>query len=575
MGRVVGVRVLADPFVVAPPGGTSIRTRLCVTDIEHDLLVEVGDLLAGLRNRDLARLLQWNQTPPKDRSKAERRAEAAARKRVLTAESSSRIANSIVRSNNDLWALAWRNLVAHRRTLRNQIKTLTRRCAVEPGLRVNGAKGYRDVFERAMKQQRLIQRHLTLTSVQGRIDRRRPKICVGGADLARLRHNLPDAGLDVEGWRELWDAARRFLTFIGTSGECFGNDTLFIDPATGVVTLNLPAALAHHSNTAGPRRLYRFAQPVVFGHKTRSVEWAARAAERGGIRYRLRFDPDAKHGRGAWYLNASWAIAPTPAPDLGVLRGQATLGVDLNAGWIAAQAVDVCGNPCGAPITIFVPQHGDTARRLGQLRAAVGELLDAAVAAGCASVSVEDLDFADTRDIGRETLGRGKRAKKFRRQIAGIPTSRFKTTIAAMASTRDLAVIAVDPAYTSRWASKYRWRHTLNCSSDHRCSSHHGAAVVIARRGLGLGARRKAYERSIKRCDCPTKPTPPGVGVGGAKTRTAQPAGRGCVSAPLKTRRQPRMGRKTTRRLKGSSRTQRSATPFGATLRAPPVPRHR
>ena len=83
------MRVLADPFVVAPPGGTSIRTRLCVTDIEHDLLVEVGDLLAGLRNRDLARLLEWNQTPSKDRSKAERRAEAAARKRVLTAESSS------------------------------------------------------------------------------------------------------------------------------------------------------------------------------------------------------------------------------------------------------------------------------------------------------------------------------------------------------------------------------------------------------------------------------------------------------------------------------------------------------
>ena len=140
VGGVVGVRVLADPFVVAPPGGASIRTRLCVTDAEHDLLVEAGDLLAGLRNRDLARLLQWNQTAPKDRSKAERRAEAAARKRVLTAESSSRIANSVVRSNNDLWALGWRNLWAHRRTLRNQIKTLTRRCAVEPGERVNGVR---------------------------------------------------------------------------------------------------------------------------------------------------------------------------------------------------------------------------------------------------------------------------------------------------------------------------------------------------------------------------------------------------------------------------------------------------
>ena len=143
-----------------------------------------ADLLAGLRNRDLARLLEWNQTTPKDRSKAERRAEAAARKRVLTAESSSRIANSVVRSNNDLWALAWRNLLAHRRTLRNQIKTLTRRCAVEPGERVNGARGYRDVFERTMKQQRLTQRHLTLASAQSRVEQRRPKICVGGAGLA-------------------------------------------------------------------------------------------------------------------------------------------------------------------------------------------------------------------------------------------------------------------------------------------------------------------------------------------------------------------------------------------------------
>ena len=308
---VVGVRVLADPFVVAPPGGASIRTRLCVTDVEHDLLVEAGDLLAGLRNRDMVRLLEWNQTAPKDRSKAERRTEAAARKRVLTAESSSRIANSVVRSNNDSWALAWRNLWAHRRTLRNQIKTLTSRCAIEPGERVNGAKGYRDHTERAMKQQRPIQRHLTLASVQGRIDQRRPKICVGGASLARLRHNLPDTDLDVDGWRECWDAARRFLTFIGTSGECFGNDTLIVDPDTGVVTLNLPAALKHHSNTPGPRRLYRFAQPVVFGHKTRSVEWAARAEARGGIRYGLRFDPDAKRGRGAWYLNASWATTPT------------------------------------------------------------------------------------------------------------------------------------------------------------------------------------------------------------------------------------------------------------------------
>lgn len=540
-----------------------MRTRLHVTDREHDLLVEVGQLLAGLRNQDLVRLLDWNTVALSARGRAEINAERAARKRDLTAVSSSRIANSITRSNNDLWRLAWRSLYTRRRTLRRQISVLEQRCALEPGERSGRVRGYRNANERDMKQRRLRGRRRELAAVEAQIEARRPSICVGGRDRARMRHNLDTAGLTVDEWRTRWDAARSFLTFIGTAGERFGNDTLHVDPATGQVTLNLPAALAHRSNVVGANRLFRFGTAVAFGHRRLAEQWAVRAEARQPLRYRLRFDPAAKRGRGAWYLDASWGTTPTPPPDLEWLRRRPTMGIDLNAGWLAAAVVDASGNPTGRPISVDVPQQGPARRRAGQMRAAVTELLDAAVAAGCASVTIENLDFADTRDTGRETLGRGQRGRRFRRQVANIPTARFRDTLASMAYTRGIAVIAVDAAYTSKWASQHRWQHTINCSREHRCSSHHGAAVVIARRGLGLSARRAADQQSMEGCDCP-KPTRER-----AKARR-RGSSRGCAPAPRETSRQPPRGRKTGRRPRRPCGAQRSATPFGATLRAPP-----
>ena len=503
-----------------------MRTRLHVTDAEHDLLVEVGQLLAGLRNRDLVRILDWNTVPLTARGRPEINAESAARKRDLTAVSSSRIANSITRSNNDLWRLAWRSLHAHRRTLRRQIAVLEQRCALGPGERSGRVRGYRSDNERDMKQRRLRGRRRELAAVEAQIEARRPSICVGGRDRARMRHNLDAAGLTVNEWRSGWDAARWFSTFIGAAGERFGNDTLHIDPATGQVTLNLPAALAGRSNVVGTNRLFRFSTAVAFGHRRLAEQWAARAEARQPLRYRLWFDPEAKRGRGAWYLDASWAATPAPPPDLEWLRSRPTMGVDLNAGWIAAGVVDACGNPAGRPISVDVPQRGPARRRAGQMRAAVTELLDAATAAGCASVTIENLDFADARDTGRETLGRGRRGKRFRRQVANIPTARFRDTLASMAHTRGIAVIAVDAAYTSRWARQHHWQHTINCSREHRCSSHHGAAVVIARRGLGLSARRAADQQSMEGCDCP-KPTREG-----AKARRRKGRPRLCTSTP-------------------------------------------
>jgi hypothetical protein len=106
---------------------------------------------------------------------------------------------------------------------------------------------------------------------------------------------------------------------------------------------------------------------------------------------------------------------------------------------------------------------------------------------------IEDLDFAEARAEGRERAGsrpsRGRRGRSFRRAVCGIPTARLRGRLAQMAANAGLAVIVIDPAYTSRWAA----RHWLAPLREHhpKTTGHHAAALVIGRRGLGHRARRR------------------------------------------------------------------------------------
>jgi hypothetical protein len=124
---------------------------------------------------------------------------------------------------------------------------------------------------------------------------------------------------------------------------------------------------------------------------------------------------------------------------------------------------------------------------------------------------VENLDFADTRAIGRERLGRGARGKRLRRTVAGIPTRRFRIRLIGMATGRGIAVIGADPAYTSRWGAQH-WRKPLQqqTSDPAAVTVHHGAAAAIGRRGLGLATRRRpAGPRTQQRMNAGTPPARP------------------------------------------------------------------
>ena len=115
------------------------------------------------------------------------------------------------------------------------------------------------------------------------------------------------------------------------------------------------------------------------------------------------------------------------------------------------------------------------------------ELVESALAAHGRSLVVVDTETDDD-------LVRDRRGKKFRRSVASMPTAEFRDRLAAMAHNAGIAIIAVDPAYTTQWGRKH-WLAHLQESRRTLCSDHHAAAVVIGRCALGLTAKRRSTAR--------------------------------------------------------------------------------
>src|SRR5437660_8314033 len=150
------------------------------------------------------------------------------------------------------------------------------------------------------------------------------------------------------------------------------------------------------------------------------------------------------------------------------------IGVDTNAGHFAAWHLDEHGNPVSEPRRFHYDLSGTAPHRDAQVRHAITRLLHWVKRAGVAAIAIEDLDFAAEKT--REKHGRKKR---FRQLISGIPTSKLKARLVSMAAELGLAIVAVDPAYTSQWGDQH-WRKPLT-SNKRTMTRHDAASVAIGR----------------------------------------------------------------------------------------------
>lgn len=208
------MRRLAAPFVVTPPTGARIRTRLHPSAQDEAVLRVIGEHLGRLAGQDLAVRCRLG-------TKDEQR---AARKRALTPACSSRWAGAITRTANDQWERGWRNLLDARSSLRRSVRKLRGRLAVPAGGRRGRVRGYASRAERFAKQRRLQRLEAQLAAVEKRLIARRVSVCRGGRRLATFRHALDrdDMPLTEQQWRTRWEAQRWFLTADGEADMPWG-----------------------------------------------------------------------------------------------------------------------------------------------------------------------------------------------------------------------------------------------------------------------------------------------------------------------------------------------------------------
>ena len=365
------------------------------------MLRAAGSHLGSLAGADLAARCREGRLDAKGRAVSR-----TERKRALTAASSSRWAGAITRTSEDAWQLADRNVMAERSALRSRVKAIEARLDVPAGQREGRRRGYATQAERHAKQVRLQVLKARLAAVDQQAEAGAVAVCRGGARLAKARHSLQAAGMTEAGWRERWEAGRWFLTADGEAGKLLGNETIRWHPDEGCLEVKLPAPLGHLANR--PHGRYRMSCPVVFGY--RGDEVAAQAAT-GAVRYDIHFDP----ARGRWYLDASWRAPARPFPGISELRESPVVAADMNAGHLAAWVVSPDGNPVGTPVTIPLVLAGlPASTRDGRVRAAITTLIGIARDHGAQAVAVEDLNFTDARQQGREKNGnrpsRGRQA---------------------------------------------------------------------------------------------------------------------------------------------------------------------
>ncbi|WP_406838676.1 IS200/IS605 family accessory protein TnpB-related protein [Streptomyces sp. AHU1] len=534
-----GLRKLAASFVVPGPSGVAVRDRLKgLTNRDETVLRLIGDHLGTLASGDLklrcaVGLEHGNES-------------WASRKRELTGLSSSRWAGSLTKATHDVWALTRRGQHAHIRQLEAGVSTIRHRLSLPLGEK--GPKrapgGYRSRREWHAKARRLRVLEDRLERARADWAAGRVRVVRGGKQQLNTRHHLNEAQLTEEAWRVRWEAARRFLQADGESGKRYGNDTIRVSP-DGEVSINLPAPLTHLANAARGR--YVLSARVSFTH--RGEQWADRIAANRAVAYRIHEDPQ----RQRWYLTASWTLPPVQAVPLDAVRAGGMVGVDTNADLpharlrsrggtpTAAWRLDVHGNPVGAPRRFDYDLSGTADHRDAQVRHALTRLLHWARRHRLA-IAVEDLDF--TAETSREKHGR---RKKFRKLISGMPVARLRARLMSMATELGIPLVAVDPAYTSRWGAQH-WQKPLT-SKTRKTTRHDAAAVAIGRRALGHPIRRRTAPPRTHQSDgyghrtVQARPETPGreetrPRIPGPRTRSVPP-GRGANAGDQNAQHRP------------------------------------
>ena len=322
-------------------------------------------------------------------------------------------------------AEGWRaGLVEERRRVRRRLGVLDARW--ERDARRPGRKKRNAVARRKAETR--------LARIEKDLERGIPRVCFGGRGLLRERR--------VRAWR----AARASMVFLpGESGKRAGNEVAQLRGAA--LRLTLPRALG---------RGHLVLENIRFGSKhARHLEHTLR--ERTPVSWRLVLLAKGKVK----------VCATFDEPDPGCVSSGAvgTLGVDLNAAHCAVIDVGAEGSRGRAHRIGLRPGDEGT-------RAAVHGIVALAHERAC-PVVIERLDFR------RKKTWLRSHGRRYARMLSSFATRRFDTVLERACRRAGIELRRVDPAWSTK-LGRMKYERAA------RLGPHHAAALVIARRGLGM-----------------------------------------------------------------------------------------
>jgi len=307
------------------------------------------------------------------------------------------------------------------------------------------------------------------------------RLCFGSKKLFRAQFDLQANGYaDRAEWRADWADARCDQFFVlGSQDETAGNQSCQAElQDEGSLTLELRMPNACESDHG--KRVLLCGVKFAYGHDTiiaalassQRVQSTTKAGKptvkRIGSALSYRFVRDAK----GWRVFVSCEAQPI---EQGTNAKLGAIGVDINADHLAVSETDRFGNLVKS-IRVDLHTYGKTT---DQAKAMIGD----------AAVQIAELAKASNKPIVIEKLDFSKKKaeleaahKPLARMLSSFACNKMISSIRAAAFRRGVEVIEVNPAYTSVIGA-------VNYAQAKGISVHMGAALAIARRGLGLSEK--------------------------------------------------------------------------------------
>jgi len=292
-------------------------------------------------------------------------------------------------------------------------------------------------------------------------------ICFGSRKLFRKQFYLAENNYaSHDEWKADWEKARNSQFYVlGSKDENAGCQgcvaTVDLDGSLKL-RLRLPDAMAATSK-------YIVIDSVRFTYGQEHIVAALSAKQ--SVSYRFLRD------------DTGWRVFVTtdmPIVDVVSRRQLGTVGIDINADCLAVSEIDHYGNFVATKVIPCVTYGKTTNQATAVIGDAVRDIMDLVVASG-KPIVIEKLDFA------KKKAALEGESVRHKRMLSSLAYNRIIQAIKARAYIKGIEVIEVNPAYTSTIGQ-------INFAKRFGISVHQGAALAIARRGLGFNEKPAAAE---------------------------------------------------------------------------------